>query len=536
MKVSAGGPVDLEAAARAVAADPDSLDLALVRSLAARFGRPSLVLGLATLVFHLAFNRGYGIFRDELYFIVCGQHPAWGYVDQPPLVPLLAAASYALFGDHLVGFRLVPALVMSATVALTAEFARAVGGGRFAQWLCGLCVLAAPWYLAIGLLNTTDTFQPITWLACAWFLVRLEQSGDERWWIPFGVTAGLSLLSKYLIGFYLGALAVGLLATPLRRSLLRPWVYLGALIAVLLVLPNILWQRAHGWPFLELGAAASHGKNLALSPAAFFAQQLILMGPLAAPVWIVGLLACLRQPRLKVFAAFPVAYVILFAFFIASHGKAYYLGSLYPILLGVGAVRLEAWLQSLAWRRAALAAVAVAGLIFAPFAVPVLPERAYIRYAAALGMGPSTLAAEHQRLGVLPQHFADQHGWREMAQEVAAVYRSLAPAERAKAVFFGRNYGEAAAIDIFGRKLGLPPAIASHNNYWIWGPRGHDGSVMIMIGGDPEQYAAQFRSVEVAGRTDSPYAMPYESDQPIYVLRGLKAPLAQLWPRIKHYE
>jgi 4-amino-4-deoxy-L-arabinose transferase-like glycosyltransferase len=222
--------------------------------------RPSLVLGLVTFIFHLYVNRGYGIFRDELYFIVCGQHPAWGYVDQPPIIPLLAAGSYGLFGNFLIGFRLIPAIAMSATVALTAEFTRLIGGGRYSQWVAGLCALSAVYFLAIGLLFTTDIFQPLTWLACAWFLVRLEQSGEQRWWLPFGLTIGLSLQSKYLMVFYLLALAVGLTVTPLRRSLLRPCIYGGMLIALIIVLPNLLWQGAHDWPFLELGAAASHWK------------------------------------------------------------------------------------------------------------------------------------------------------------------------------------------------------------------------------------------------------------------------------------
>src|SRR5271154_2010439 len=164
---------------------------------------PWLVLGLASLTIHLIFNGGYGIFRDELYFIVCGDRPARGYVDQPPLIPLLASWSHAVFGNFLVGFRLVPALALSASVALSAEFARAVGGGRFAQWLAGLCVLCSPQFLADGLLFTTDTFQPLTFLACGWFLVRLAKNADERWWIPLGVVAGVSLLSKYTIAFYL---------------------------------------------------------------------------------------------------------------------------------------------------------------------------------------------------------------------------------------------------------------------------------------------------------------------------------------------
>jgi hypothetical protein len=498
--------------------------------------RPSLILALATFVVHLLVNGRYGIFRDELYFIVCGNHPAWGYVDQPPLVPLLASWAHLLFGMFLAGFRLVPALAMSATVALTAEFARVAGGGRYAQWLAGLCVLCASQFLAIGLLFTTDTFQPITWLACAWFLVRLEQTGDERWWIPFGAVVGVSLLSKYMIAFFLASLAVGLLATPLRRSLARPWIYLGILIAAVLVLPNAMWQRANGWPFLELGKAAVNGKNVALSPQGLLAQQLLLMGPLTAPVWIAGLWAGIRRPKLAVYRAFPIAWVLLCIIFIVAHGKAYYVTPIYPILLGIGAVAMESRFKRAAWRGLMVGAVTAFGLIAAPLAIPVLPEETYISYAAALGVSPSAAAGEKLKPGRLPQHFADMHGWPEMAARIAAVYNALPPADRVKAVFFGGNYGEAAAVDLFGPPLGLPPAISGHNNYFLWGPRGHDGSVMIVIGGDPADYAKVFTAVEKAGFIDSPYAMPYETDKPIYVLRGLKTPLAAAWPQVKHYE
>ena len=493
------------------------------------------MLGIACLALHLVVNGGYGVFRDELYFIVCGQRLAWGYVDQPPLIPLLAAWSHAVFGNWLTGFRLVPALVMSATVAATCEFTRAAGGGRFAQWLAGLCVLFAVFFLAIGLLFSTDTFQPLTWLACSWFLVRLEQTKNERWWLAFGAVAGVSLLTKYLIAFYIVALGVGLLATPLRRSLARPWLYGGALLGLLIVLPNILWQQAHGWPFLELGRAAAGGKNVALSPWAYFAQQLLLIGPLAAPVWITGLYACLRKPTLTVYRAFPIAYVLLFAFFVATHGKAYFVASIYPALFGIGAAALEGWLRTTAVRGTALVLVVVSGAVAVPLAIPVLPEAAYIAYAAAIGLGPSATAGEHQKLGVLPQHFADMHGWPQMAAKIAAVYRRLPPHDRAKAVFLGVDYGEAAAVDVFGGRYGLPPAISGHNNYFLWGPRGADGSVLIVMGPYWGGLFPAYGRVEVAGRIDDPYAMPYETG-PIYVLRDPKVPFAAIWPRLKHYE
>lgn len=497
---------------------------------------PWLILGLATLAIHLLFNGGYGIFRDELYFIVCGNHPAWGYVDQPPLVPLIASLSHALFGNFLVGFRLAPALAMAATVALTAEFARVLGGGRFAQWLAGLCVLGSGQFLAIGMLLTTDLLQTLTWLGCAWCLVRLAQTDDERWWIPFGIIAGIGLFSKYMIAFYVLALGVGVLATPLRRSLMRPWVYAGAAIALLIVLPNLLWQQQHGWPFLELGRAGASGKNLELSPVAFFTQQILLIGPMAAPVWLAGLWALAARPRFAAYRAFPIAYVLLFVLFVVTHGKAYYLSSIYPILLAAGAVAMEGWLKGTVARGAALAAVVLVAAVLSPLAIPVLPVETYISYAHALGLGPSATATEHKRLGVLPQTYADMFGWPEMAAKVAKVYWSLPPADRAKAVFFGGNYGEAAAIDIFGGALGLPSAISGHNNYYLWGPQGHDGSVVIEIGGNRDEYLKEFRQVDQAGTIDTPYAMPYETDQPIYVLRGLKTPLPILWPKVKHYD
>ena len=497
---------------------------------------PWLVLGVATLAIHLLFNGGYGIFRDELYFIVCGDHPAWGYVDQPPLIPLIASWSHALFGNFLVGFRLAPALAMAATVALTAEFTRVLGGGRFAQWLAGLCVLGSGYFLAIGLLLTTDLIQPLTWLGLSWCLVRLVQTGDERWWVPFGVIAGVGLFSKYLIAFYLLALAVGVLATPLRRSLLRPWVYAGAAIAMLIVLPNVLWQQAHGWPFLELGKAGAGGKNIALSPLAFFTQQILLIGPMALPVWGTGLWALAVRPRFAAFRVFPIAYVLLFVLFIVSHGKAYYLSSIYPTLLAFGAVAIEIWLRRPVARGAALAAVVLVAAFLSPLAIPVLPVEAYIAYAHAIGLGPSATAAEHQKLGVLPQTYADMFGWPEMAAKVAKVYWSLPPADRAKAVFYGNNYGDAAAIDVFGRPLGLPSAISGHNNYFLWGLQGHDGSVVIRIGGDRDELLKEFRTVDQAGYIDAPYAMPYETNKPIYVERGIKVPLGPAWAASKHFE
>jgi hypothetical protein len=501
-----------------------------------RLASPSIVLGAASLLLHLIVNTRYGVFRDELYFIVCGEHPALGYVDQPPLIPLIAGASHALFGTALTPLRLIPALAMSATVALAAEFAGILGGGRFAQWLSGLAVLVGPVFLVDGLLLSTDALQPLTWLACGWCLTRIAQTGDERWWLGFGLAAGIALVSKFLIFFYLAGLAVGVLATPFRRSLSKPWLYLGALITLIFLAPSLYWQAENGWPFLELGKAAVEGKNLVLSPLGFLGQQALFVGPASAPIWLAGLWWLTLRPPLPHLRVFPIAFVTTGVLVYALHGKAYYLTPVYPVLFVGGALAIEGWLVRPAYRWVAAGAIAVAGAIGAPLALPILPPEDYPAYARSLGMSPGAAAMEKGVPSALPQPLADMFGWREMAEKVSAAYNALPPDERAEAVFFGRNYGEAAAIDIYGPALRGPSAISGHNNYYLWGPRSFDGSVTIVVGGDPVQYAKLFRSVERVGELDSPYAMRSETLIPVYVLRDPRVPLATAWPTLKHYD
>jgi len=500
------------------------------------WARPWLVLGVATLAIHLAFNNGYDIYRDELYFIVCGLHPAIGYVDQPPLVPWIAGASYSLFGESLMALRLLPALMMTCTVALTCEGARILGGRQFAQWLAGLCVMTGSVYLINGYLLMTDFMQPLTWLGASLCLVKVIQTGNQRWWLGFGAVVGVSLLSKYLISFYLLGLAVGILTTPLRRSLLSPWLYLGALLALAIGSPSLIWQAQHGVPFLELGKSGIAGKNEPVSAPEFLIQQLLVSGVAGAPVWLAGLWRFAVRPPLPAYRAFPIAWVTAALAFLALHGKAYYLTPIYPFLLAGGAVAVEGWLRRPALRGAILGAIAVIGCIMAPFALPILPPAGLAAYSTMLGVTPKMARVETYPLGILPQQLGDQLGWREMAAKVAAIYNALPPADRARAAFFGRNYGEAAAIDLYARRSGVPPAISGHNAYFLWGPMGHDGSVLIMVGGERAGLERLFQSVEERGTVSTPFAVPRESNLPIYVLRGPRIPMAQLWPLLKHYE
>jgi len=259
----------------------------------------------------------------------------------------------------------------------------------------------------------------------------------------------------------------------------------------------------------------------------------MLTGLVQTLVWLCGLWAGVARPKLAIARAFSIAWLLLLLVFDLSHGKDYYPSAIYPTLLAFGSVRIEEWLTNVVARRTVLVSMAALSALAAPLTLPILPVETFIRYQAALGVTPSS--GEHKKLSVLPQHYADMFGWREMAQKVAAVYAALPPQERSRAVFYGENYGEAAAIDVFGRSLGLPPAISGHNSYFLWGPRGYDGNVIIIVGGDPKHYDELFQSHEVAGHIDNRYAMPYETNQPIYVLRNIRTPLPLYWSSVKNY-
>jgi 4-amino-4-deoxy-L-arabinose transferase-like glycosyltransferase len=487
--------------------------------------RPALVLFSLAMLLHLWVNAGYGIFRDELYYIVCGWHLAWGYMDQPPLTPLIAAASHAVFGTWLPGFRLVPALCFSAAVALTVLLARLLGGGLFAAWLAGGTVFAAGVLQINGVFLTTDVLQPPAWIAITYSLVRAVRDGERRWWLAAGAIAGIAFLGKYSVAFDVASLAVALLAMPQRRALLawQPWVAAG--IVCVCAAPNLLWQAVHGWPFIaHMNDLAEHHTEH-FSPVAYMGHQILQVNPFSLPVWGAGLAALLFWARFRAVRWIGLAYVLLMAFSQIVHGKPYYVASVYPSLIAAGGVALEAWLRATAARAAIAAFVAAGGIAFAPLALPILPPARLAAYMKFLHLVPGT--GEIDVLGALPQYFADMFGWQALADEIGRVWHALPPADQAQAVFVGRNYGEAAAIDVLGHG---PDAISFHQSYWYWGPKGHDGAVVLVIGESRVALLADFASVEQAGRTAPGFGMPYEMNQPVWLCRGLRTPLATLWP------
>jgi hypothetical protein len=494
------------------------------------------IAAMATFAIHLVGNPHYGFFRDELYFIVCGQHPQWGYVDQPPIAPLLAAGSQVL-GPSLLLLRAVPAAFGAAGVYVTCVLALELGGGAFAQVVAALAVFFAPVLMNFAMKVSPDMVGLWLWPLAALYTLRLTRGADPRGWLAVGAIAGICLQSKYSVLFFAVSLLLGLLLTPERRILLSRWALAGGALCALIALPNFLWQAHYSFPMLELLRVGQHGKNLIVGPAMYLFQQLLITNVFLSAIWIVGLLWLFRSARLRFLG---LAFVVLIALMILAHGKHYYPADAYPVVIAAGAAAIDGWTERKTVLRAAvIAAEVVAGMLFVPFAMPVLPEEQAASYTAwvleALHVRRETVATEHHRLGALPSDWADMHGWTELAATVARVYGSLPPGDRAQAVIAASNYGEAAAIDFFGRAQGLPAVISGHNQYYLWGPRGYGGNVLIDVGGDCAARERWFARAERAATFTAPWIQPYEDDLPIMVCRGIERPLSEVWPTVKRY-
>jgi hypothetical protein len=491
------------------------------------------IAAAATFVFHLVANPHYGFFRDELYFIICGRHPALGYVDVPPVVPLIAAGSQ-IFGISLVALRATAAIFAAAGVFVSCRLVRAWGGGAFAQTLTAIVVALTPVLCAFGEKVGPDMVGLWLWPLAALYVTRAIDE-NPRWWLAAGAALGVSCEAKYSVVFFGAALVAGLALSPSRRALRTPWFAAGLALAALVALPNFLWQAAHGFPMWQLLRDAQiTGKNVVLSPAAYVAQQILITNPLLAPVWIAGLVRAFADARLRWVGW---TYVLLLAAMIALHGKNYYPADVYPLLVATGALTIERWTQ-----RATIArpVVAVAAVLFSlwmiPLVEPILPEQTIANYDAALQRALHLSAAsEVHRPVSIGQDFADMHGWPQLAALVARVYDSLPPAERSRAAIVASNYGEAAAIDFFGGPYRLPPVLSGHNNYWLWGTHGYDGSVVVDVNGDCGAQGHFFRSSVRAATFDAPWIMSYEQNIPIMICRGIRVPLAQIWPEMREY-
>lgn len=497
-------------------------------------------IAFANVALHLFGINHYGFFRDELYYIACGRHLAWGYIDQPPLVALIAWISRHLFGDSLAGYRVLPILTDGATVFFTGVLAGEVGGGRLAQFVAAIAILFSPLFLAFTSFFSMNAFEPLIWLLCAWIAVRIVKGASPRLWIVFGALAGLGLENKHTMLVFGFGLVCGLLFSREHRSgegnLFRSkWIWLGGLLALAIFLPNLVWEARHGWPQIEVVRNAQEFKNVHVSVLRFLAEQILFMQPIALPIWLAGLYWFLFARGGKRFRFLGWAYLIVVAIFIALSGKTYYVLPAYPILAAAGGAAFEQFTAASRWRWLRIAYPTVllfGGLVTLPFGVPVLPLDAFLRYENAIPFAHS-VKTERDATAELPQFYADMIGWDKIAETVAGVYHGLPQAEQANCAIFAGNYGEAGAIDFYGPKLGLPNAISGHNNYFLWGPRGYSGECVILFGERAEENKKFFGEVTRSATISNPLGMPSEQKVPVYICRRPVAPLSELWPRFR---
>lgn len=508
--------------------------------------RAALAIAVAVVVAHLVTIGNYGYFGDELYFIDCARHLAWGYVDLPPFVALVCWAAAPL-GYAIWAIRLLPALAAGGTVLAAAAVARELGGRGFAQLLTAICVALAPTDLLYGSLLSTSSFEPLTWTLLVYLTLRLQASREPRVFVAIGALVLAALYMKYSIAMCALALLIALLLVGRWRLFANPWFF-GTLAGVaLLALPNAAWQVAHGLPFLEVvktdaldrhplgNGVAFESSNLALNAVLFAAMQLLYLNPILAFVWIWGLgrLAFARAAAPYRFIA--IAYAVLFAFMVAGNARGYYMSAFYATLFAAGGVAIEAATAvRTGWRIAAAGVAAAGGLALAPFAIPVLPIDTFVAYTTALGV--SKPAPPDGVPHLIQPLYAEEFGWDAMTAMVAGVYNALPAAERADTPIFTDGYTYAGAFDFYGPRYGLPPVLSANNNYYVWGYGRYDGRQMIAVGGSYYPlYTRLFGSVKQVAVYRDAHRWMIEGPLPIYLCTQPKMSLAQMWPLLKKF-
>jgi hypothetical protein len=499
---------------------------------------PIAVIPLATLaglklLLHLATHHRYGYERDELYFIACAKRLAWGYVDHPPFVPVIARLSGAVFDDSLLGLRLFPVLALTAALLLTGLMAHRLGGGRFAQGLAALAFLIAPIYLRFGTFLNIPSFEVLYWSLLAFLLIVLLQEDRPKLWLWIGLVVGLGLLNKHSMLLFGFALAAGLLLSPARKYIGSRWLWLGGAIALLIFLPNLIWQMEHGFPTLEFLRSLNRDVMGEVSAGDFLLGQVLYMHPLLVPIWGAGLGWYLFSSDGRPYRLLGWIFLVTLTVLVVANSKVYYLAPAFPMLLAAGAVATEGWLARIQarWLRAAIPGLlAVGGLVFLPVALPVLPIDTLDRLIPRATLGLIEDPFE------LTEHFHKEFGWENQAAVVARVYHGLPEAERKQTTILAGNYGEAGALDFFGAQYGLPEPISGHHSYYLWGPRSSTGEVVIALGVPRDTLEAIFARIEEVARIHHPQALPLEDDLAVYLCTQPRMSLSEAWPMLRRFE
>ena len=528
---------------------PADLELRAALRLAATFAAIKLLLHFALTLYTT--HIGYGYFRDEFYYIACGHHLAWGFVDHGPIVALQARLGQILFGDSVFAIRILSATAGAIMVGLGGLVAWALGGRRPAQALAMIGLIVVPQYIGVDGFLSMNSCEPVFWTACLLCIVMLVRdstapgSSTVRWWILFGISAGIGLLNKPSMAFFLIALGFGLLVTSQRKILFTRWAALGFGLLIVVVLPNLIWQIHNHWPTLEfLRNGRKGGKNSILTPLQFFLAQWTNMHPLTAFLWVTGIVATLRAKSIANARWLGATYLFFYVGMNAIHAKDYYLAGIYPALFAAGAIAWEHRFAARRWVRqgrtfafpAFELSLILTGILILPMSSPVLRPADWVRYTSAMHL--HTQNSETASTGPLPQFFADRFGWNEQVALVLQAYRSLTPEEQQRVCLFAGNYGEAGAIDFLGpmQQPNLHPAMSGQNSYYTWGTHGCDPNISIAVISDTlEEISLKYADVRIVGKPTNPSAMPFENRRTVYLLRDRRPSAPFHWEDERFY-
>ena len=493
-------------------------------------------LSLFKLILLIVFAGNYGIFRDEYYYIEISKRLAWGYVDVQPLSEVILSVSRALFGDSIFGIRVFSYLAGSVIVFISGLIARELNGSKFAQIFTAFLVIFSGVVLGTSSYFSMNSFDILLSALMFYFLIRLINTNNAKLWLVIGLLFGLGLQNKLTFLFLGFGLAVGLMLTQNREYLKSKEIWIGAAIAFIIFLPNIIWQIANNFPTLEFMRNASAYKNKPMSLIEFTLNSLLELNPGYSLFVLTGIYFLFFNQQGKVYSIIGWIYISVFLVFIFNNGKPYYMGVLYPVILAAGVIGADYLIENYLrpFVRTVLVILVIPSVfIVTPFAIPVLNVESFIKYSETLGIKPES--GERSELGKLPQFYADRFGWEEMVQKVVFVYNKLSEEEKKEALIFGQNYGEAGAVNFYRRKYNLPQAISSHNNFWIWGyPKDYKGNVLIVIGSNYEDDSEFFEDVQLVENHSNKYGMSNENVG-IFICRKPKMPIKEVWEKIKNF-
>jgi hypothetical protein len=487
-----------------------------------------ILLALTRIILHALTNNNYGFHRDELAFLDDSRYLAWGYVAYPPLTPFIGRIALELFGPSTVGARLFSGLAQGAALVTTGLIARELGGKRWAVILAGVAVWIAPVSFIQGALFQYVSFDYLWWVLAAYCMIRLLKSENPRWWLGIGALIGLGMMTKYTMAFFVIGIVAAVLITPARKYLKSRWLWGGVGMALLVFLPNLIWQIQHNFISLQqLSAIHVHDVSIGRADNYLLDQFLLGANPLSIPLWLTGLYFYLFSRAGRPYRALGWMYGIPLLAFLIAQGRGYYMAPAYPMLLASGAVMVERWLATRrAWvsgllKGAGYAAMALGAALIISLALPAAPvNSAWWDFAS--GANPDV---------------KEEIGWPELVQTVAQIRDGLPEAEKPLTGVLTNNYGEAGAINMFGPALGLPAALSGVNSYGLRGYTSLPPQTLIVVGYRQADIQSYFETCELSGQIRNRYNVVNEESKVanIFVCRGLRESWENFWRHIQHF-